>query len=71
MEYKLSYRAAFLWANLPSEYKTANSLNEFQPKIKELRAETYPCRLLKKCHKKSWTRLKNLIPQNVKISIPV
>ena len=31
----MSYRATFLCANLSSEYKTAKSLNEFKPKIKE------------------------------------
>ena len=46
----MSYKATFLWANLPSEYKIAKSLNEFKPTIKERRAETYPCRLYKKCH---------------------
>ena len=30
----LSYRAPFLWAKLPSEYKSSTSLSEFKTKMK-------------------------------------
>ena len=41
------YRAPFLWANLPSEYKLANSLNIFKRKIKNWKGENCPCRSCK------------------------
>ena len=30
----ISYRTPLLWANIPEEYKLANSLSEFKSKIK-------------------------------------
>ena len=44
----VSYRAAFLWTNLPSQYKSSKSLNEFKSKIKKWRPDICPCRLCKK-----------------------
>ena len=41
------YRAPFLWANLPSEYKLANSLNILKRKLKNSKEENCPCRLCK------------------------
>ena len=41
----ICYRAPFLWANLPPEYKLANSLNIFKRKIKNWKGENCPCRL--------------------------
>ena len=41
----ICYRAPLLWANLPPEYKLANSLNIFKRKIKNLKGENFPCRL--------------------------
>ena len=43
----ICYRAPFLWANLPPEYKLANSLNIFKRKIKKWKGENCPCRLRK------------------------
>ena len=43
----ICYRAPFLWANLPPEYKLANSLNIFKRKIKNWKRENCPCRLCK------------------------
>ena len=43
----ICYRAPFLWANLPPEYKLANSLNIFERKIKNWKGENCPCRLCK------------------------
>ena len=43
----ICYRAPFLWANLPPEYKLANSLNIFKRKIKNWKGENCPCRLCK------------------------
>ena len=37
----------FLWANLPPEYKLANSLNIFRRKIKNCIGDNCPCRLRK------------------------
>ena len=34
------YRTPLLWANLPDEYKLANSLSEFQLKIKTWKCDT-------------------------------
>ena len=41
----ISYRAPFLWENLPLEYKLANSSNIFKRKIKNWKKENCPCRL--------------------------
>ena len=41
------YRAPFLWANHPPEYKLAKSLNIFKRKIKNWKGENCPCRLCK------------------------
>ena len=41
----ISYRTPLLWANLPGEYKVANSLSEFKSKIKTESCDTYICRL--------------------------
>ena len=38
----ICYRAPFLWANLPPEYKLANSLNIFKRKIKTWKGESCP-----------------------------
>ena len=44
----MSYRAPFLCAKLPSEYKDSTSLNEFKTKIKSWKVdEICPCRLCK------------------------
>ena len=43
----ICYRPPFLWANLPTEYKVANSLNIFKRKIKNWKGENCPCRLCK------------------------
>ena len=43
----ICYRAPFLWANLPPEYKLANSLNIFKRKIKNWKGENCPCRSCK------------------------
>ena len=44
----VSYRAPFLWAKLPSEYKNSTSLSEFKTKIKNWKGdEICPCRLCK------------------------
>ena len=44
----VSYRAPFLWAKLPSEYKNSTSLSEFKTKIKNWKVdEIFPCRLCK------------------------
>ena len=43
----ICYRAPFLRANLPPEYKLANSLNIFKRKIKNWKGENCPCRLSK------------------------
>ena len=40
-------RAPFLWANLPPEYKLANSLNIFKRKTRNWKGENFPCRLCK------------------------
>ena len=40
-------RAPVLWANLPLEYKLANSLTIFKRKIKNWKGENFPCRLCK------------------------
>ena len=43
-----SYRAPFLWAKLPSEYKNSTSLREFKTKIKTCKGdEICLCRLCK------------------------
>ena len=41
------YGAAFLWTNLPPEYKHANILNIFKRKIENWIWENCPCRLCK------------------------
>ena len=41
----IKFRTPSLWANLPEEYKFANSLNIFKRKIKNWKCETCPCRL--------------------------
>ena len=41
----ISYRAPLLWANLPEEYKLADSLSEFKSKIKTWKCDTCVCRL--------------------------
>ena len=41
----ISYRTPLLWANLPEEYKLANSLSEFKSKIKTWKCDTCVCRL--------------------------
>ena len=43
----ICYRAPFLWASLPPEYKLENSLNIFKRKIKNWKGENCPCRLCK------------------------
>ena len=43
----VGYRAPFLWANLPPEYKLANSSNIFRRKIRNWKGENCPCRLCK------------------------
>ena len=43
----ICYRAPFLWANLPPEYKLANSLNIFKRKIKNWKGENCSCSLCK------------------------
>ena len=44
----MSYRALFLLAKLPSEYKNSTSLSEFKTKIKNWKGdEICPCRLCK------------------------
>ena len=45
----ITYRAPSLWAKLPSEYKLAASLEEFEVKIKKWKYNTCPYRLCKKC----------------------
>ena len=49
----VKYRALLLWVNLPEEYKTTASLNNFKTKTKTGKSETCVCPL---CH----TYLKNL-----------
>ena len=41
----ISYRTPLLWANLPDEYKLANSLSEFKSKIKTWKCDPCVCRL--------------------------
>ena len=41
----LSYRTPLLWANLPEEYKIANSLSEFKLKTKIWKYDTCVSRL--------------------------
>ena len=42
----VSYRASFLWAKLPSEYKKSTSLSEFKTKIKNWKDdEICSCRI--------------------------
>ena len=41
----ISYKTPLLWANLPEEYKLANSLSEFKSKIKTWKCDTCVCRL--------------------------
>ena len=44
----MSYRAPFLWAKLPSEYKTLTSLGECETKMNNWKGcEIWPCRLCK------------------------
>ena len=43
----MCYRVPLLWANLPPEYKLANSLSIFKRKIKNWKGENCPCRLCK------------------------
>ena len=43
----ICYRGSFLWANLPPEYKLANSLSIFKIEIKNWKGENCPCRLCK------------------------
>ena len=43
----ICYRATFLWANLPPQYKPANFLNIFKRKIKKWKGKNCPCRLCK------------------------
>ena len=43
----ICYRVPFLCANLPPEYKLANSLNIFKRKIKNWKGENCPCSLCK------------------------
>ena len=43
----ICYRTPFLLANLPPEYKFANSLNIFKRKIKNQKGENYLCWLCK------------------------
>ena len=45
----ICYRALFLWVNLPTEYKLANSLNIFKKKAKNWKGGNFPCRLCKVC----------------------
>ena len=48
MDYKLYYRAPFLWAKLPSECKNSTSLSEFKTKINNWKGgKICPCRLCK------------------------
>ena len=39
----ISYRTPLLWANLPAEYKLADSLSEFESKIKTWKCDTCFC----------------------------
>ena len=41
----IKFRTPPLWANLPEEYKLANSLNMFKRKIKNWKCETCPSQL--------------------------
>ena len=41
----ISYRTPPLWANLPQEYKLANSLSEIKSKIKTWKCDKCVCRL--------------------------
>ena len=41
----ISYRTPLLWANLPEEYKLANSLSEFKSNIKTRIYDICVCRL--------------------------
>ena len=43
----ICYRGFFLLANLPPEYKLANSLSIFKIEIKNWKGENCPCRLCK------------------------
>ena len=43
----VTYRALFLWANLPSDYKSAKSLDKFKSKIKTWKCGFCPCRMSK------------------------
>ena len=44
----VSYRAPFLWAKLPSEYKNTTSFSEFKTKTENWKGnEICPCRLCK------------------------
>ena len=40
-----SYRTPLFWANLPEEWKLANSLSEYKSKIKTWKCDTYVCQL--------------------------
>ena len=44
----LTYRATAIWANVPSKYVVATSLDEFKTKIKFWKCENRPFRLCKK-----------------------
>ena len=39
----ISYRTPFFWANIPEEYKLANSLSGFKSKIKTWKCDTCVC----------------------------
>ena len=41
----IPYRTPLLWANLPEEYKDANSLSELKSKIKTWKCGACVCRL--------------------------
>ena len=39
----ISYRTPLFWANIPEEYKLADSLSEFKSKIKTWKCDTCMC----------------------------
>ena len=55
------YRAPFLWAKLPSEYKLAASLEEFKVKIKKWKCDTCPADYAKKFNQILGLLIKNMV----------
>ena len=50
----IKFRTPSLWANLPEEYKLANSLNIFKRKMKNWKCKTCPQSVMPNFSKRSW-----------------